>query len=109
MRAAEVLVHGRRAGRLTQSDDGGFAFAYDAEYLADGDAPPVSLTLPKRPDPYRAPALFSAFWQLLPEGHNKRVLCRSAQIDPDDAFGILLRVATEDTVGAVTVKPANRG
>lgn len=108
MRAADVFHRGRLAGALRQFDDGSFAFAYAPDYLADAAAPPVSLTLPKRADPYRSDALFPAFFQLLPEGHNKRVLCRTLRIDPDDHFGILLRVGGRDTVGTVTVQPRAR-
>ena len=108
MRAADVYHRGRHAGTLRQDDDGSFAFAYARDYLADAAAPPVSLTLPKAPEAYLSDALFPAFFQLLPEGHNKRVLCRTLRIDPDDHFGILLRVGGRDTVGAVTVEPRAR-
>lgn len=104
MRVATVYVRGRGAGRLSELDDGSVEFAYAPGYLTDADAPPVSLTLPKRGQPYRSPSLFPAFFQLLPEGHNKRVLCETLRVDPDDEFSILLRVAGHDTVGAITVR-----
>lgn len=106
MRRADVFIGGRLAGRLLQLDDGGFEYAYERAYLTDDSAPPVSLTLPKREEPYRSLSLFPAFFQLLPEGYNKRVLCQIRRIDPDDELSILIRVAGYDTVGVITVKPA---
>lgn len=106
MRAADVFHRGRRAGTLAQLDDGSFAFAYVGEYLGDASAPPVSLTLPRVAEPYHSESLFPAFFQLLPGGHNKRVLCQTLRIDPNDDFSILLRVAGHDTVGVITVKPS---
>lgn len=104
MRAAGVYYKGVFAGRITEEDDGGFVFVYDDAYLADTTRPPVSLTVPKQPLPYRSPTLFAFLWQLLPEGTNRRLLCELHRIDPADEFSILLLVAGVDTVGAVTVR-----
>lgn len=109
MRLANVFHNGRYAGDLRQLDDRSFEFVYSSTYLADPSSPPISLTLPKQNVAHQSKTLFPAFWQLLPEGHNKRVLCQTLRIDPSDAYSILLRVAGKDTVGAITVKAASDG
>ena len=100
--AAEVLYNGQVAGLLRRSG-AGFEFRYAADYLAS-DNPPVSLTLPKRPSPFLAPALFAFFSGLLAEGTAKDIQCRSLRIDENDDFTRLLLTAHTETIGAITVR-----
>jgi serine/threonine-protein kinase HipA len=46
----------------------------------------------------------SFFYNMLPEGVNKQVVCQLMRIDPDDYFGLLLITARHDSIGAVTVQ-----
>lgn len=39
------------------------------------------------------------------EGVNKKLQTRQFRVDENDAFGLLLATAGEDTIGAITVKP----
>ena len=64
----------------------GYTFAYNAAYLAS-QLPAISVTLPKREEPYESEYLFPFFSNMLPEGINRRVICRSMRIDEDDFFG----------------------
>lgn len=48
--------------------------------------------------------LFPFFYNMLSEGANKGVQCRTLEIDENDAFGLLLATAGNDTIGAITVK-----
>jgi hypothetical protein len=50
----------------------------------------------------RSSSLF--FYNLLPEGSNKQVVCQLNRIDRNDYFGLLLTTAANDTIGAVTVR-----
>ena len=50
---------------------------------------------------------FSIFFNLIPEGVNKQLICKKKRIDRDDYFGILLEVAGGDTIGAVKVIKMN--
>jgi serine/threonine-protein kinase HipA len=61
------------------------------------------LTLPKSKREFTSSTLFPFFFNLIPEGANKRLLCSKKRIDFDDYFGILLEVAGGDTIGAVTI------
>jgi len=104
MRQADVFYKGRKAGLLTQNDNGGFTFRYDKLWLSDNSTPPISLTLPKTKEIYNSDYLFPFFYNMLPEGTNKEVVCKLMRIDKDDYFSLLLITAQYDTIGAVTVK-----
>lgn len=103
MRQASILFKGERAGILSQLDDGSFTFQYDRSWANDSNKPPISLTLPKTEKPYHADYLFPFFYNLLPEGTNKQVICRVNRIDRGDHFGLLTVTAKNDTIGAVRV------
>jgi len=104
MRQADILYKGRKAGLLTQNDNGSFTFLYDNIWLSDNSTPPISLTLPKTNKMYKSEHLFPFFYNMLPEGTNKEVVCKLMRIDRDDYFSLLLITAQYDTIGAVTVK-----
>lgn len=104
MRIAQILYKGERAGVLTQLDNGGFHFIYNQDWLSDDSKPSISLTLPKNQKEFDSETLFPFFYHLLPEGVNKRMICKTYKIDEDDAFGILLQASKIDTVGAVTIE-----
>ncbi len=104
MRAAKVLYKGELAGILTQNDDGTFHFKYNENWFSDNKKPAISLTLPKNENEFSSESLFPFFYHLLPEGSNKRIVCRTYKIDEDDAFGILLHTSKNDTIGAVTLQ-----
>lgn len=103
MREARVLYKGQEAGRLIQSDDGHFTFRYSDDWYASSDRPAISLTLPKSEREYQSDHLFPCFYNLLPEGSNKEVVCYELRIDTDDHFGLLLHTARYDSIGALTV------
>lgn len=109
MRVAEVLFKNELAGILTQKDDGAFIFIYKEEWMGDHTKPSISPTLPKSKRRFQSKELFPFFYQLLPEGTNKKAVTQRFNIDPSDDFGILLRVAGTDTIGAVTLKKFENG
>lgn len=104
MRKATVFYKEEDAGELTQHDDGSFTFRYNDLWMADKNKPAISLTLPKKLQEHHSKFLFPFFFNMLPEGSNKEIVCRLMRIDQDDYFGILITVAQHDTIGAVTVK-----
>ena len=75
----------------------------DADYLSDGNAPSVSLTLPKQEAPYLSKTLFAFFDGLIPEGWLLDLVTRNWKLDPRDRFGLLL-AACKDCIGAVTIR-----
>ncbi|SDE24104.1 serine/threonine-protein kinase HipA [Dyadobacter soli] len=104
MRQADILYKGEVAGLLTQHNDGTFSFTYNEAWMSNSQKPAVSLTLPKITRPYHSETLFPAFINMLPEGFNKQIICKSLRIDENDYFGLLLNVAEHDAIGAITVK-----
>jgi serine/threonine-protein kinase HipA len=104
MRQLMVYVNDVKAGMLTELNPGkGYQFAYSAEYVAS-DFPPVSLSLPKRHEAYEAESLFPFFTNLLPEGANRKVICREKRIDDNDFFGMLMATVGTDMIGSVNFR-----
>lgn len=106
MRIAKVLFKNQEAGLLKQHDDGKFSFQYHRLWVEDLGKPPISPGLPKQIQPYESKFLFPFFYNMLPEGSNKQIICRLNQIDKDDDFGLLLMIAKNDAIGAVRVQKA---
>ena len=106
MRSARIYHNGWLAGILTQFDSRSYEFRYSDEWFANAARPAISLTLPKSKQTHRADHLFPFFFNMLAEGVNKNLQCRRLKIDENDYFGLLLVTATRDTIGAITVKPA---
>lgn len=102
-RKAEVFQNQDLAGILEKNAEGYF-FTYDSAYLQNSDTPPISLMMPKRAEPYHSPILFPYFFNMLPEGFNKKGICWRLKIDENDYFTLLLKVAHTETIGAITVK-----
>ena len=104
MRQLEVYVNEQKAGVLTeQHPGGGYRFCYDEDYLAS-DSPSVSVTLLKRKEPYLSSRLFPFFTNMLPEGANRKVICRSLRVDERDFFGLLSAMAGKDFIGGVHIE-----
>lgn len=104
MRQAEIYFKGEKAGLLTQLDGGSFTYKYYDLWMSNNIKPSISLTLPKTKQEYKSDYLFPFFYNMLPEGTNKQVVCKYMRIDSDDDFSLLLITAHYDTIGAVTVK-----
>ena len=103
MRKAKVLFKNEEAGILTQHDDGSFLFCYNDEWLANISKPSISLTLPKTEKEFHSKYLFPFFYNMLPEGSNKQVVCKLNRIDEEDHFGLLMSTTKNDSIGAVRI------
>ena len=104
MRQLEAYVNEVRAGLLTELNPGkGYTFVYNAKYVAS-DFPPVSLSLPKKTEAYESENLFPFFTNLLPEGANRKVVCREKRIDNNDFFGMLMATVGTDMIGSVNFR-----
>ena len=104
MRRAEVYTNGVLVGLLTETDDAKYIFKYDDVFLVNPTTKAISLTLPKRSEALVADELFPFFFNMLSEGANKALQCMTLKIDENDAFGLLLATAGNDTIGSITVK-----
>ncbi len=104
MKQLAVYLNDTPAGILTEQNPGrGYSFQYDQRFLKTS-LPAVSVTLPKRSEAYESEFLFPFFSNMLPEGGNRRIICRTHKIDPDDLFSILEVMANKDFIGAVNIR-----
>jgi serine/threonine-protein kinase HipA len=103
MRKAKILYKNQEAGMLIQHDNGSFSFKYDNSWISDETKPSISLTLPKSQHEYHSDFLFPFFYNMLPEGSNKLIVCKLNRLDLDDYFGLLLTTAKNDNIGAIKV------
>ncbi len=101
MRALDVWLYGRHAGRLEQVD-GQMRFAYTADYVASG-GPPLSCSLPLDEREYDRPAQ-AFFANLLPEGEARTLVARRLGVSAGNDFGLLYEIGG-DCAGAVTLLP----
>lgn len=104
MRSLAVYNNDVLAGILTEDAPGrGYVFQYADSYLVSGGGP-VSFTLPVREEPFESEHLFPFFSNMIPEGANRRIICRALRIDDEDLFGVLCAMAGKDTIGSVNVR-----
>lgn len=103
MRKAKILYKDLEAGTLIQHDNGSFTFEYNNSWISDETKPAISLTLPKSQQKYHSEFLFSFFFNMLPEGSNKQVVCKLNRLDTNDYFGLLITTAKNDNIGAIKV------
>ena len=104
MRQLDVYMNKKRAGVLTELRPGkGYRFRYDEAYLAS-DCPSISVTffLMIRRQPRST--LFPFFMNMLPEGTNRKVICRTSRVDESDFFGLLAAMAGKDFIGGVHIE-----
>ena len=107
MRQLAVYFNNIKAGILTEKSPGNdYSFQYLDEYI-DSPLPPISISFPKQKEIYTAEKLFPFFSNMLPEGSNRRVICRSQRIDENDLFELLTIMSDKDFIGAVNVRRIN--
>lgn len=104
MTLQETIKERRRTLSLSQKDlaemaELSLATIKDIE-RGEGN-PSISVTLPRRKERYESAELFPFFSNMLPEGANRSVICRSLKIDEEDFFGMLEAMAGKDFIGAV--------
>jgi serine/threonine-protein kinase HipA len=104
MRKANILMHDRLAGFLSETVDG-YEFVYDAEYLKSKDAEAVSLTLPLSEKPFVSSVMLPFFDGLIPEGWLLEVAEKNWKLNQRDRMGLLL-ACCKDCIGAVSIVEA---
>jgi len=105
MRKAEVKMHEKVVGWLTQDEDG-YHFEYDKPYLESNNSEPISLTLPLQENIFSSKTLFPFFDGLIPEGWLLDVAQKNWKLNPRDRMGLLM-VCCKDCIGAVSIIPIN--
>ena len=105
MRTLEIYRNHELAGVLKEENTKSYSFRYTDAWYADPAKLAISLTLPKTQQEYHSDHLFPFFYNMLSEGVNRKLQCRTLKIDEEDDFGLLSATAQYDTIGAITVKP----
>lgn len=97
----DVLINGRRVGRLEKASTGAISFQYGEEWLAWEHRFAVSLSLPLTPVAYRGAEVAAVFDNLLPDRDTvrRRVAERMGAQGTD--FYSLLEAIGRDCVGAM--------
>lgn len=103
MKQAAIYLYNRKAGLLTE-DENGYTFRYDADYLRLPDAEAVSLTMPLTKQIYRDKVLFLLFDGLIPEGWLLDIAEKNWKIDNRNRMSRLL-ACCRNYIGTVSVVP----
>lgn len=101
---AEVYNNDVLAGLLEKVNSSTYVFRYTDAYYQNNSMPAISLSFSKKQQRYEASELFPFFYGLLAEGINKEIQCRLLKIDEEDDFTRLIKTASEDTIGAITIR-----
>ena len=104
MRKVNVYYGEVYAGQLVELSRGSYEFTYDDAFRADSSTPPVSVNLPKSQKVYRSERIFPVFTNMLPEGANRRALCRMRKVDETDFFGMLEMICGMDAIGKFVLR-----
>ena len=98
LRHAQINFKDRRAGILREAPEGGTVFEYDPQFSED-----IACALPRVHDRHVWPSgLHPVFEHLGPEGWLRNRQAKTAEIDAEDDFGILLAYGA-DCIGAISV------
>lgn len=104
MRSIKVYNNDILAGTLSELDNGKYSFRYEDEYFHDNSMPEISITLPKNNQEFVSDSIFPFFTNMLPEGGNRKVICRQFKVDETDFFGMLLAMRGADFIGAINLR-----
>ena len=103
-RALAVWWEGVVVGSLTADRHGAMRFAYAADWLADPAAPALSISLPKRREPFPPRQCRPFFEGLLPEGAPRDAVASVLGVSRANEFRLLERLGGE-VAGALTLWP----
>ncbi len=104
-RILNVWWEERLAGQLSQDRHGQMLFAYAQEWLDAGDAAlPLSVSLPKRVEPYSGRECGPFFGGLLPDEDQREVVARVLGVSGANDFALLERLGG-DVAGALQLLP----
>ncbi len=104
VRALEVWWDERLVGQLTQNQHGELGFAYSAGWLQNDDAPPLSVSLPKRAEPFNRRECRPFFGGLLPEESQRDAAAQALGVSRGNDFALLDRLGG-DVAGALQILP----
>ncbi len=99
-RVLNIWWEGRIAGQLSQSQHGELGFVYAPEWLDDAAAPDLSVSLPKRAEPFARRECRPFFAGLLPEESQRDAAALALGVSRGNDFALLDRLGG-DVAGAL--------
>ena len=105
--AYDIYLYDARVGTLTPRGRG-VRFAYSDEALGNDRLPALSLSLPKRDEPFPDSEAGPFFRNLLPEQAFRRLVATAAGTTPDNSVALLGAIGGE-CPGGVSIWPADSG
>ncbi len=103
-RSLTVWWDGVVVGSLALDRHGAMRFAYDGDWVADPARPPVSFSLPKRPESFSARLCAPFFEGLLPEGAQRDAVAAALGVSSTNTFRLLAALG-EEVAGALALCP----
>lgn len=104
IKALGVWWDGMRVGVLRIDEHGDLAFAYDDAWLADGACPAISVSLPKKAEPFDRRQTRPFFAGLLPEEAQREAAAQALGVSAGNDFRLLERLGG-DVAGALMLLP----
>ncbi len=104
IKSLSVWWDGAVAGALRIDEHGDLSFAYDPDWLADPTRTAVSLSLPKRREPFDRRETRPFFAGLLPEEGQREAVARALGVSRANDFRLLEQLGG-DVAGALTLWP----
>ncbi|MCC8112938.1 MAG: HipA N-terminal domain-containing protein [Bacteroidales bacterium] len=104
MRTVDVYNNDRLAGQLIETSPKEYVFRYEDSYYKDPQTGGISFSLPKTQQEYHSTSIFPFFTNMLPEGGNRRIVCRLCKVDEEDFFGMLQMMRGADFIGAINLR-----
>lgn len=101
----DVYLQEQKIGRLWLDEKRRFVFQYDAEWIGQRAAVPLSLSLPLQAEAYPDDLARPFFSNLLPEAGIRRVIAQHLRISEKNDFAMLNSIGGE-CAGAVSVLPS---
>lgn len=99
-----VYWDNRQVGKLERNEEGTMLFSYDAAWLADANARPISQSLPKQGGLFSRAQSRPFFAGLLPDETQREAAARAAGVSRQNDFA-LLDALGGDVAGALTILP----
>jgi len=93
MRTLDVWWDSRLVGQLTRNQHGELGFAYAPGWLNDGEALPLSVSLPKRAEPFTRRECRPFFGGLLPEEGQRDAAAQALGVSRGNDFALLDRLS----------------
>ncbi len=107
MKRLKVWFDQKLVGELRQQASGRLSFAYAPAYVDDAGAPAISVSLPKRLEPFAERDCMPFFDGLLPEARQRTAVARTLGVTEGNTFSLLDRLGGEVAGALAFLEPGS--